>query len=640
VPGTIFWRMTLLSHLISDVAGWGSTPARAVFSAASTPARASQHPAGEVVALQPTDNAGVGVAPPPPKISKAIAGISLLLFLVISVTCAKRLPPPGGPEDKIPPVVVTLDPKSGSTNVPLDTKIRITFDEHMEQKKTSEALFISPSFREPPKLKWKGRTLIVEPKEPLLGNRTYVVTIGTGACDLRRNPLAASITFAFSTGDSIDTGSISGVADLEGKRQSGLSLWAYLLGDSLPDPIRVSPDYITQTGEDGSFKFSYLGLGSYRLFATTDKNRDLLWDPGVEPLGIAAGDVVIGFPGEEVVGLAITATKRDTLKPVLLGCQLLQGRVLEVEFEKEILKEGLLDPESFLINPLDTALSPPTTVSLYSYREGTKSVFILLEGLVAKAQYRLEARNLFTSGCVPLDDSANFCLFSVPEIADTVGPAIHTVSPSDKSVAVSLDTIIVIEFSEPMDTASVNRSFSLTDTLLTAVEGQNFWSSPISFLFKPDSLLLPNTVYLLNLELDSCADLSGNPLADTSFDYRFFSVNPDTFGTMSGEVLLSPKSFSSPVVISFHHLERGGRSYTSHLPAPGEYKSERLFPGSYLVSAYLDSNDNQRRDLGCLEPVVFSEPEVFFPDTVEVRSRWETEGVYLKFDLRFYRRSD
>lgn len=587
---------------------------------------------------------------PPPKILKAISRVSLLLVLVIALSCAKRLPPPGGPQDKIPPVVLKLDPKSGSTNVPRDTRIKITFDEHMEQKKTSEALFISPSFREPPKLKWKGRTLIVEPEEPLLGNRTYVVTIGTGACDLRRNPLATSITFAFSTGDSIDTGSISGVADLEGKRRSGLSLWAYLFptesnppqaeGDSLPNPIRVSPDYVTQTAEDGSFKFSYLGLGSYRLFATTDKNRDLLWDPGVEPLGIAAGDVVISFPGEEVVGLAITATKRDTLKPVLLGCQLLQGRVLEVEFEKEILQEGLLDPESFLINPLDTALSPPTMVSLYSYREKTKSVFILLEGLVAKAQYRLEARNLFTSGCVPLDDSANFCLFSVPEIADTVGPAIHTVSPSDKSVAVSLDTIIVIEFSEPMDTASVNSSFSLTDTLLTAVEGQNFWSSPISFLFKPDSLLLPNTVYLLNLEWDSCADLSGNPLADTSFDYRFHTVNPDTFGTMSGEVLLSPKSFSSPVVISFHHLERGGRSYTSHLPAPGEYKNERLFPGSYLVSAYLDSNDNQRRDLGCLEPFVFSEPEVFFPDTVEVRSRWETEGVYLKFDLRFYRRSD
>jgi hypothetical protein len=524
--------------------------------------------------------------------------------------------------------------------VPLDAKIRITFDEQMEQKETNEALFISPSFKEPPDLKWRGRTLIVKPEKALLEARTYVVTIGTGACDLHTNPLAASITFAFSTGDSIDTGSISGVADLEGKRQSGLSLWAYLLGDSLPDPIGGSPDYITQTSEDGSFRFSYLGLGSYRLFATTDKNRDLLWDPGVEPLGIAAGDVVIGSPGQEVVGLGITATKRDTLRPVLLGCRLLQGRVLEVEFEKEILKEGLLDPRSFLISTLDTALSPPRLVSLYSYREETKSVFILLQGLVTKAPYRLEASNLFASGCVPLDDSANFCLFSVPESADTSRPTIHSVSPSDKSMAISLDTIIVFEFSEPMDSASVAKSFSLTDTLLTPVEGQSFWSSPIAFRFKPDRLLFPKTVYLLKLELDSCADLSGNPSADTSFDYRFFTVNPDTFGTMSGEVLLSPKSLSVPVVITFHHLEKGGKSYTSLLPAPGRYKNERLFPGSYLVSAYLDSNHNQRRDLGCLEPLVFSEPEVFFPDTVEVRSRWETEGVYLKFDLSCYRGSD
>lgn len=564
----------------------------------------------------------------------------MLFILVMAINCAKRLPPPGGPEDKTPPVIVKLEPKSDSTNVPTDTKIRITFSEHMDQKKTSEALFISPWFKEPPELKWKGKTLIVKPKEPLLLDRTYVVTIGTEASDLHRNPLATSLCFAFSTGDSIDIGSISGSADLEGKRQSGLSLWAYLLADSLPDPIRVSPDYVTQTAEDGSFKFSFLGLGTYRLFATTDKNRDLLWDPGVEPLGIAPGDVVIDSSGREVVGVGITAVKRDTLSPALLGCKLQQGNHLQVEFEKEMEREGLLDTASFSITPLDTSYSAPRMVSLSTYRGETKSVQIFLEDLASKVQYRLRARNLFTSGCIPLDDSADFCLFSVPDIPDTLGPTVHSVWPGNRFAAVCLDTTILIEFSEPMDTASVNRSFALTDTLMTPTRGKTLWLSPIAFMFRPDSLLLPRTVYQLNLELDSCRDVSGNASADTSFDYRFVTLSPDTFGTISGEVLVSPEALAAPVVVSFRHLEPGGRTHFSHLPGPGRYRNDQLFPGSYVVSAYLDLNRNRRRDPGCLEPHLFSEPEVFFPDTVEVRSRWETEGVYLEFDLDCYRAPD
>jgi len=232
-------------------------------------------------------------------ISKPNKIIISVLFLLTSLLlcCAKEGMPPGGPEDTIPPEVVSVSPPPDTTEVDPDSKIEITFSERMIAKTTEESIFISPLPREPFEFNWKGRKLILIPSEPLQPDRTYVISIGTDALDLRRNRLTQSFTFAFSTGSRLDHGSISGEVwakrEIGLERQVGTSIWAYLLAEDRPqiDPEEEKPDYVTQTDNEGKYNLQSLSLGTYRLFAVQDQNRNLLWEWEQEAIGVTTKDV-------------------------------------------------------------------------------------------------------------------------------------------------------------------------------------------------------------------------------------------------------------------------------------------------------------------------------------------------------------
>jgi uncharacterized protein (DUF2141 family) len=71
--------------------------------------------------------------------------------------------------------------------------------------------------------------------------------------------------------------------------------------------------------------------------------------------------------------------------------------------------------------------------------------------------------------------------------------------------------------------------------------------------------------------------------------------------------------------------------YEKKLKEPGEFKFENIFPGKYNLRAYLDLNGNGILDQGKVLPFEPTEPQTFYPDTLNIRPRWETEGVVLRF---------
>ena len=71
--------------------------------------------------------------------------------------------------------------------------------------------------------------------------------------------------------------------------------------------------------------------------------------------------------------------------------------------------------------------------------------------------------------------------------------------------------------------------------------------------------------------------------------------------------------------------------YEKYLDRPGDFKFDALYPGKYKLRAYLDLNKNGVLDFGKISPFETAEPQLFYPDSLDVRSRWETEEVSLKF---------
>ena len=65
------------------------------------------------------------------------------LLLLITVQCAKRASPTGGPRDSIPPRLINASPKLNTTFFDKEG-FTLTFDEYVTLKDVSKQLIISP----------------------------------------------------------------------------------------------------------------------------------------------------------------------------------------------------------------------------------------------------------------------------------------------------------------------------------------------------------------------------------------------------------------------------------------------------------------------------------------------------------------
>ncbi|RKZ30572.1 hypothetical protein DRQ36_05070, partial [bacterium] len=139
-------------------------------------------------------------------ITEILRQTTLAFCIIFLFSCARIQAPPGGPEDKSPPKIIYTIPAAGTTDVALDTRIEIRFNEYI--KKTTGAVVLLPPV-ENTKIKFKGKRIVID-HAPLTPNTTYRISISTGLKDLRNNALKRAINIAFSTGAALDSFSLSG----------------------------------------------------------------------------------------------------------------------------------------------------------------------------------------------------------------------------------------------------------------------------------------------------------------------------------------------------------------------------------------------------------------------------------------------
>jgi uncharacterized protein (DUF2141 family) len=561
----------------------------------------------------------------------------LLLFLVLVSHCAKEGMPPGGPEDTTPPEVISVSPQPGSTQVDLNSKIRITFSERMLAKITEESIFISPLPKKPFEFGWRGKTLLLTPQELLLPDRTYVISVGTDAQDLRRNRLAQSHTFAFSTGDKLDYGSISGQVWARQKvglnPELGASVWAYLLGKDRTgiDPDSVKPDYVTQTDDQGKYALRNLSLGDYRIFAVQDANRDLLWEWESEAIGVTTGDVELAERDISRTSVDFILDTKDKSRPRLLDCHSPSNSLVRLEFDEELDRQRSLELANYEILSVSTRESLTILSAFYEDAE-TRRVYLLTGRMSSREKYDLIVFGVTDRAGNLVDTSSNTCLFDGPETVDTTGPNLVALSPKDREAAVPLDSKMKLVFDKPPERQTVETAFSLVDSNQTGVDGEGDWPNPTTFLFTPSSPLVQQMEYSIRLKGEKIRDFFGNAsVIDSSFAASFVTLDEGTLGSVSGEVGVTQKEESAAFVLTLWHTEGNNLWYETVVPQPGPFAFQKVLPGKYFLSGYVDLNGDRSLSLGQPQPFSPLEPFTVYPDTIYVRSRWETEEVRLMF---------
>jgi len=199
--------------------------------------------------------------------------MSFILIFLFIFKCATRGRPGGGPVDKIPPEIIYTFPTSDSLGVENLEEIQIHFSERMDENSVIKSIFISPPLDY--EIDWSGgdELTLVIPSDSLRIDQTYVITVGSDAQDSRKNRMKESYQFAFSTGDYLDKGKISGkIYELNKKDVMYIYAYEYSENDTI-DPRYHTARFLTQSGEKGEYQVSYLPLRNYRVFVVDDQNK-------------------------------------------------------------------------------------------------------------------------------------------------------------------------------------------------------------------------------------------------------------------------------------------------------------------------------------------------------------------------------
>lgn len=206
--------------------------------------------------------------------------LHFVLLLVLPTGCATDRAPSGGPANTLPLQVTGVTPAPGSTGIQ-PSSIRFTFSSYISTAALRKSLSISPRMRGY-EIRGGGYEAEIRFHEPLEPDRTYTITLNRSLSGHRGNQLGNSFIYAFSTGAVIDSGRIGGkVFTRRNQPAENVTVFAYRQAGTLPSPPLSpgsQPDYIMQTGTDGTFEFHHIQEGTYRLQVFVDSNRDRMFN--------------------------------------------------------------------------------------------------------------------------------------------------------------------------------------------------------------------------------------------------------------------------------------------------------------------------------------------------------------------------
>ena len=266
--------------------------------------------------------------------------LSILLFLVFG--CAEVSAPPGGEVDRQAPRVIKTYPVTASTGVASSNEITFWFSEGITPPRAEKAVFITPRPKTEPKLKWKTDRLTIELSEPFEPNQTYVVTLTASISDWRNNRMDSSVTLAFSTGETIDSGSVGGVVFHNEKPRRGLLVGLYESKDSHRsiNYDSVYPSYLTSTAKDGSFRFRYLPNRHFQLVAFEDINRNEKFNSEREPYAVS--DRAIDFDsGQPLDNLFLELTEDISDSVAIISASKTSDGLIKVRLNKAVRTSGI-----------------------------------------------------------------------------------------------------------------------------------------------------------------------------------------------------------------------------------------------------------------------------------------------------------
>ena len=516
-------------------------------------------------------------------------------LVLASVGCANIVVPGGGPKDTVGPVFIGVDPPQGTTRF-TGRRITFTFDEFLQPGNLSRDLFLSPLPATPPRIYTQGRKLIVELREALPDSTTLSITLGSSIKDYNeKNILRTPITYAISSGISIDSGAITGrvVDAFTVQPLRNVKVLAYM-----PDSItgnnfyRRKPRYAAYSDSAGKFNLPFLRLGSYRLLAVEDADNTYSLSLPGERLGLPDSN-------RQVVRLTAAAPREQV-----------QFRV----FQPDTLAPRLLKAERWSTSEVHLQWDEPL-LELY-----------WAERLIWQSPPGQALRKQMT---LLLPDSVNLA-GSMLTAVDTAGNLVDTVLDLSKTAITQRPLRLRVDSNQlnrGWITLTLNRP--LADSSRNALRVVDSLGRTVSSTVVPDDndnlwRIYPtgasDTTMRYSLRVDSSLRSLSGARWDTLPHFQFKGLNPALRGSLSGS--LGPEYGKGWQLLL---LDEKGRTVEQ---AEGPiFLFSQLAAGKYRLAAYQDLNEDRRWTPGSLRNTQQPEPIVRFRETLILRPGWTLEDI-------------
>ena len=522
-------------------------------------------------------------------------------FLVITACfqCARRGTPSGGPKDETPPVLIRAIPDDMTTNFE-PQNIRLYFDEFIRLNDVQNQLIVSPPLKNTPIVSPQGGTrkyVEIELKDTLEENTTYTLNFGQSIVDNNENNPNPFLSYVFSTGDYIDSLTLSGsVRDAFNRDADNfISIMLYEVDTSFTDSTiyKKLPNYITNTLDSATvFELRNLKEGLYSLVAIKDEGKNNLFDQRTDKIAFLAEAIQI--PTDSVFELTLFSEI-----PEFSVAQPSYAAANRIIFGYS----GIAD--SMVIRTL-TQL-PDTVATKYSKEPEKDTINLWFTPF--------EADSIVFEISNPVKDYID--TFTVKTRKLAVDSLVLSASHRGK---INFDDQFYLQSNIPLkeiDTSRIgilNRDSMAVD-FTTELDLEN---NKILIDFEKE----PNESYRVDVLPEFITDLFEQ--VNDTMQYRLLTGSPADFGNLRlnlvGEVVY-------PIILQLT-TEKGITVREIIADNPMLFEFNNIDPGNYLIRLILDQNGNGIWDTGSYLEKVQPEKVIYYPQSIEVRANWELEQTF------------
>ena len=565
--------------------------------------------------------------------------ITVVLVALLLVGCANVVTPSGGPKDVTPPVVLESSPANNSTDFKGRT-IHLTFDEFITLNNPSNNVLISPPMDKKPTYRTSGKTLIIKFEEPLKPNTTYFINFGDAIKDLHEGNVFKGYTFNFSTGESIDSLSLTGkvISASALTPMDGMIVGLYSYDNELVTldsmPYKVKPSYLTTTDKQGEFEFSGLADKEYLIFALKDNNSNLLFDLPNEEIAFCSDLVKPYYIDNQVNTItandsilisvdSVIETKKPEY-PFYVLYSFVQEDSVQKLFKKELVEEGLLrfvfryPASNVTINALEPLPDTFNIMPVFSMRQDT----VLWYFTPCKDSLWISIND-----GVSINDTTHFSLkprenASRRRRRQEETTVKHLTAKNNlKSGNLKPEQPLIFSFNEPIIKVNQPDSMLFVENKDTTYRKQPFEKlDDYGFKYKIVNDLKPENKYQLIIPDSVFLGIRG--YTNDSIRVGFSVQEESAFGNIYITVEVPD---NVPQAIVELTTENGKTIDTRIVTKTDELAFEYLDPGKYKLKAILDLDANGIWSPGNFNKKLQAEKIVFYNNVLEVRANWDID---------------